>query len=842
MENLTPMMKQYFDIKKDYPDTLLFYRLGDFYELFYDDAKIVSKECDLVLTSRSKEIDKTPMCGVPYHSVTPYLQKLLNRGFKIAIVEQMEDPSKTKTIVKREVVRVITPGTMIDEMSDDKQQLNIASIEDAHYAIAISLVEVASGKTRILFSKKSTSKLIPLLLKHNVKEVVVSSSISKKIVDTIAQFEDITLTVFDDIQTHANHERLFDENLNETMKTAIRRLLSYLSKTQFNTLEYLMPFIVQDKERVCELDYTTIYNLDLTTPSKNNKNQMTLFSYLDQCKTAMGSRLLKQWIVEPLQNKDEILQRQHKIGYFVQSFMLLDEIQEELKQVYDLERIATKIAFKRVLPNDLLQLLFSLEATKKIHKKLSEHEPFEYFSIIDALNEQANYLQSALELTAPATIKEGRIFKEGYNNQLDHFRNVHQNGKDWLIEFEKQEKERTQIKNLKIGYNRVFGYFIEISKGNLSNVKDSFGYIRKQTLVNAERFISPELKEKEDELLHAKEKANALEEELFLQLIEKLQPHIGEVQRLADQLATLDVIASLAKISASKRFVAPTFNNNNTVKIVGSFHPLLEKINPKQKTIANDWIVEDSKSLFVLTGPNMGGKSTYMRQIALLIIMAQMGCFVPAKEAHLPLFDAIFTRIGASDDILSGQSTFMVEMVEANSALSLASERSLILFDEIGRGTSTYDGMALAQAIIEYVTTVIKAKTIFSTHYHELTTLEDQLESVENLVTKVIEKDGEVTFLYRIKKGKADKSYGVNVANIAKLPESVISRAKTLLKQLETKRKHVQQTMDIVEVNVIPKELESIKDQLQQLDINEMTPIQAMQCLSELIVEAKKVK
>ncbi len=842
MEKRTPMMQQYFEIKKNYPDTLLFYRLGDFYELFFDDAKIVSKECDLVLTSRSKEVGKTPMCGVPYHSVSPYLQKLLNRGYKIAIVEQTEDPSKAKGIVKREVVRIITPGTMIDEMNDEKDSRTIASIEDAHYGMAITLAEVASGKTKVLWATKSSSKLISLLLKHNVKEIIISERLSKNIKEKLNELRELTITIHDNTIINEQHNRLIDESINESSILAAQRLINYLSMTQFNQLEYLSPFVMENKDKICELDYTTIQNLDLVAPSRNNKNQMTLWSYLDHCKTAMGSRLLKQWIIEPLQDIKEIMSRQEKVSYLRKAYMLLDDLQTSLSDIYDLERISTKIAFNRAMPNDLVQLNKSLHAVNTIKSALKNHDAFHYFQSIDTLDSVAQYLKDALLDIAPATLKEGRIFKKGYNKDLDYFREISEHGKDWLLTFEQQERDRTQIKNLKIGFNRVFGYYIEVSKGNINNVKDSFGYIRKQTLVNAERYISQELKEKEDELLHAKEKVNALEEKLFFELVERIQKEVSMLQKLADAIATLDVFSSLAKISTSKRFVAPSFNSNNEVSLKGSYHPLLEKLNPEKSVVSNDWNASNEKTLFVLTGPNMGGKSTYMRQLALLVIMAQMGCYVPAKEANLPIFDAIFTRIGASDDILSGQSTFMVEMVEANVALSQATNRSLILFDEIGRGTSTYDGMAIAQAIIEYVTTIIKAKTIFSTHYHELTSLEGKLNSVQNLVTKVIEKDGEITFLYRIKQGKADKSYGVNVASIAHLPTSIIERAKTILKELETTRKHIQQSMDIVEIKVIPKELESIKNQLNQLDINEMTPIQAMQCLSDLISESKKVK
>ena len=842
MEKVTPMMKQYLNIKKDYPDTLLFYRLGDFYELFFDDARIVSKECDLVLTSRSKELDKTPMCGVPHHSVAPYIQKLLNRAYKIAIVEQMEPPSKSKKIVRREVVRVVTPGTIIDELEDAKEQINIAAIEDAHYGMALALVEVASGKSKLLWVNHAVKTLIPTLLKHNVREVLVASTFNKAMLDKFRELNELTITVHDDVTINNQHQNLVDESLNETYHHAIGRVLSYLGSTQFNELAYLQPFMLNDNQTFCELDYTTISNLDLIQPSRNNRNQMTLFSYLDYCKSAMGSRLLKQWIVEPLYNRDAILQRQQKVGNLMKEYLMLNDIQKALNDVYDLERIVTKIAFKRANPQDLSQLKTTLEKAQTIINTLSEHEPFFYLKDVDVLKDVYLYLEKALMTPPPATIKEGDIFLDDYDPDIKKFRSITRDGSQWLLQFEQEERERTQIKNLKIGYNRVFGYYIEISKGNLDLVKDEFGYIRKQTLVNAERFISDALKAKEDELLHAKDKLFALEEQRFMELLDQLQEHILKLQTLADHLAIIDVYAAFAQISLKKRFVAPTFNDKQTIDVKASVHPLLESVKLKQKVVANNWQARADQHVFILTGPNMGGKSTYMRQLALLVIMAQMGCYVPAKSADLPLFDAIYTRIGASDDILSGQSTFMVEMLEANVALSQASANSLILFDEIGRGTSTYDGMALAQAIIEYITTSIKAKTIFSTHYHELTSLAEVLPTIENLVTRVIEKDGEIEFLYRIRPGKAEQSYGVNVANIAQLPEGVIARATQLVQQLESKRKHVQQSLDIVEMEVIPKPLKAVQDLLMSVDVNQMTPIQAMQFLDELIKQAKQVK
>jgi DNA mismatch repair protein MutS len=592
----------------------------------------------------------------------------------------------------------------------------------------------------------------------------------------------------------------------------------------------------------CELDYSTMTNLELLSPLRPNGKNLTLFSYMDRCKSAMGSRLLKSWIEKPLTRITDIQNRQTQVAVLVKDFLLRDRLMQHCKGIYDLQRICAKIAFKSAIPQDIVRLMRSLRQILPMKEMLVSYEPFHWVEKVDPLTELLATLENRLEEDVPATSKEGGIFVNGYSELLDHYRDVTTGGNRWLLEFENREKERTGIKNLKVGYNRVFGYYIEVSKGSMGLVKDEFGYIRKQTLTNAERYICEELKGKEDELLHAKERAIRLEEELFNELISEISSFLPKIQIVASFGATVDALSALAQISSQSGFVLPVFTDKRSIHIEESKHPLLASSQLKHEVISNSLEMKEEDIVFVLTGPNMGGKSTYMRQIALTAIMAQMGCYVLARKANMPIFDRIFTRMGASDDILGGQSTFMVEMNEANTALQKATDSSLILFDEIGRGTSTYDGMALAQAIIEYIATITKAKTIFSTHYHELTALADSLTGVVNVFVQVYEKEEDITFLYRVKRGKADKSYGINVARLAHLPDAVIHRAKDLLRQLESRRRVVQQSMDVVEIVHVPKHLEEIQRILDAISIDTITPLQALTLLDELKEKSKGVK
>lgn len=840
MEKLTPMMKQYFDVKNNYPDALLFYRLGDFYELFYEDAKLVSLECDLVLTARGSGNDqKAPMCGVPHHAVTPYIQKLISRGYKVAIVEQLEDPALAKGIVKRDVIRIITPGTVMDESADEKSEVLIAAVEDDITGYAIAACEMASGKTILRRIEHSRFELIQYCLRNNVREIVFHSQIQERVLKRIREIPNLMISFCDQEQIDVFYQPLVEHVHRDSLKTAYGRLINYLQSTQFKTLTHLQRAEIDDTQTYCELDFSTISNLELLAPLRPNGKTQTLFNYLDRCKSAMGSRLLKSWIEKPLIDMQEISLRQNQVQSFVKDFILKDQLIQHCKGIYDLQRICAKIAYKSAVPQDLVRLMRSLRQIGPMKESLKGLDPYQWVVKIDPLVDLLALLETRLSEEVPATAKEGGIFIDGFHETLDHYREVMTGGSRWLLNFEIREKERTGIKNLKVGYNRVFGYYIEISKGNASLVKDDFGYIRKQTLTNGERYISEELKSKEDELLHAKERAIRLEEELFNALIDEVSVFLPKIQVVANFAAHIDALCALAEISSQSGFVLPKLNQNRLIHIEEGKHPLLSMSQLNHEVVSNSLEMNEEDIVFVLTGPNMGGKSTYMRQIALTAIMAQMGCYVLAKKASLPIFDRIFTRMGASDDILGGKSTFMVEMNEANAALQKATSSSLILFDEIGRGTSTYDGMALAQAIIEYIATITKAKTIFSTHYHELTALADSLVGVSNVFVQVYEKDEEITFLYRVKRGKADKSYGINVARLAHLPDAVIHRAKDLLKQLESRRRVVQQSMDVVEIIHVPKHLEEIQTILSSLPIDSITPLQALTLLDELKEKSK---
>lgn len=599
---------------------------------------------------------------------------------------------------------------------------------------------------------------------------------------------------------------------------------------------------MDDVQSYCELDYSTITNLELLSPLRPNGKNLTLFGYLDRCKSAMGSRLLKNWIEKPLVQISDIQYRQNQVKVLVEDFLLRDQLIQQCKGIYDLQRICAKIAFHSAIPQDMVRLMRSLRQIALIKDSLKSSEIFNWVEKIDPLSDLLSMLENRLQEDVPATAKEGGIFLDGFSELLDHYRDVTSGGNRWLLEFENREKDRTGIKNLKVGYNRVFGYYIEISKGNMGLVKDEFGYVRKQTLTNGERYICEELKSKEDELLHAKERSVRLEEDLFNELIDDVSEFLPKIQTAAAFAATIDALCALGQISSQSGFVLPKFSEMRSIHIEEGKHPLLASSQLRHEVISNSLEMKEDEIVFVLTGPNMGGKSTYMRQVALTAIMAQMGCYVLAKKAVMPVFDRIFTRMGASDDILGGKSTFMVEMNEANAALSKATESSLILFDEIGRGTSTYDGMALAQAIIEYIATITKAKTIFSTHYHELTALADSLTGVVNVFVQVHEKDEDITFLYRVKRGKADKSYGINVARLAHLPDAVIHRAKDLLRQLESRRRVVQQSLDVVEIVHVPKHLEEIQKILDAITIDTITPLQALTLLDELKEKSKGVK
>ena len=825
MEKLTPMLKQYMEVKEANPDALVMLRLGDFYELFFEDAKIASLELDLVLTGRAAgDNQRAPMCGVPHHAAGGYIQKLVDRGFKVAIVEQMEDPSTAVGLVKRDVVKIVTPGTMVDELIEDKDRHYIASIEHFAGNYTLLLCELISGQLELHTIKADSPLLKATILKYQIRELVTSSHLDARSLQVIRAIPYLTLSYCDEVDIDEAYLKQVHKIEDEQKRRVYGRLLQYLLRTQKRSLYHLKEVVDTSTQKFMRMDYSTMLNLELVEALRNQGKNNTLFSFLDQCKTSMGSRLLKDWIMHPLFDLEMILKRQAQIEYLLKDFIKYDRLIERLNLCYDVQRLVGRVSFGSANPQDLMRLRQTLNQVPEI-LSLVEDPIFEPLNKIDPLNELTQILNDALNDECPPTLKDGNIFRTGYHEQLDELRDIQNSGQKWLLAFEAQERERTQIKNLKIGYNRVFGYYIEVSKGNIPMIKDEFMYVRKQTLSNQERFITPELKEMEDKILHAYDRSLKLEQDLFNALIERIRLNLFELQAIADALSHFDVVSALCRIAKDHHYVKPTFHEDFDCVIKEARHPILET---KTKYVSNSTEMNQAQMIHILTGPNMGGKSTYMRQLALVIILAQMGSYVPAKKAELPLIDALFTRMGASDDILSGQSTFMVEMIEANTALQNATKDSLVLFDEIGRGTSTFDGMALAQAMVEYLATVVKCKTIFSTHYHELTQLEHSLSQVKNMHVEVFEENNEVTFLYRVKHGRADRSYGVNVARLAHLPNAIIDRAGQLITELESKKRVVQQSMAIVEMVTIPEELQRVEADLKKLDINQTTPLEAL--------------
>ncbi len=837
MAEYTPMMKHYLTLKEQNPDTLIFYRLGDFYELFMDDAKIASKELDLVLTGRNAgQEDRVPMCGVPHHAVNSYIQRLIQKGYKVAIAEQLEDPAEAVGLVKRDIIRVITPGTSTDESQDERISVYLGSIYDYQYGFAVTLAELATGETKAFLLDYDETDLVQFLRTKNVREVVLSSAeVQKARGKSWVRLSDVTLSSCDDDVLRQEYEELLGNIRDSRIIASFGRLVNYLEATQKKAIRNLSPLTLSKDGDYLYMDYSTKQNLELTAPMRNGTKSTTVWGFLDHCQSSMGSRTLRRWVEYPLVQKEEILRRQDMIGWLNRNYLSKGKLKEKLGDVYDLERLISRIALGSVNAKDCLRLHKTLSSAPEILEILRKAKIDEEFENTPDGEECAALLDNVFVDDPPVLTNEGGMFRDGYSAELDELRRIGKNSKEWLTAFEAKEKERTGIKNLRIGYNRVFGYYIEISKGNLPLVKEEWGYIRKQTLTNNERFITQELKEKEDEILHAEERAVKLESLLFEELVSKLKEEIPTLQTIAKALAKADAYYSLAEASAKPGYVKPVFSEERSVRIENGRHPILESVHSETPYIANSVIMPEETNVLMITGPNMGGKSTYMRQTVLILIMAQIGCYVPAKRCELPIFDKIFTRIGASDDILAGQSTFMVEMNEANHALKNATRNSFILFDEIGRGTATYDGMALAQAIVEYITTCIEAKTMFSTHYHELTSLEETHSTIKNVHVTVHEADDVITFLYKVKNGPADRSYGINVAKLADLPESVLERAKVLLKIMETQnasKRNAQTQMIMMEK--VPENLDKIRKLLEMTDPNAMTPIAALQFVADL--------
>ena len=831
----TPMMKHYLELKEQHEDAIIFYRLGDFYEMFFEDAKTASSELDLVLTGRNAGVEeRVPMCGIPHHAAKGYIQRLIQKGYKVAIVEQLEDPALAKGLVKRDVIKIVTPGTIMDEVSDEKTTVYIASLHDFQFGLAVILCEMTTGELRAQLIDKHVMAIQKVLLGNNVREIVIQEKFDKKIVKMIEEMQTITVSFHNDNALKEEYRHLLNGIEDDRVETAFGVLTNYLDETQKRNMAHLNAVEMVYENDFLQMDFSTKQNLELTSSLRSNSRSQTLWSFLDKCRSSMGSRLLKKWIEYPLVDTAMINRRLDAVEYLNDNFITKDELREHLGFVYDMERLSARVAYGSANPRDILRLIKTLEHTPQIFELFHDCSAYEEFQSIDPCRELYDMIEGAIIDNPPLTLKDGGVFVEGYNEELDQVREIGKNGKNWILELENKERERTGVKSLKIGYNRVFGYYIEVTKTNLDSIKDEFGYVRKQTLTNAERFITQELKDKEDAIVHAQERSIRLEAELFNHLLNQIKVYLPKLHDLSHALATIDALYALAEISSENGYTRPQFHTGHSIHMKEARHPILDRMMKTTRYVSNDLEMGEDNDILMITGPNMGGKSTYMRQTVLLVIMAQIGCFVPAKKAEMPIFDQIFTRIGASDDIMSGQSTFMVEMIEANNALQNATANSLILFDEIGRGTSTYDGMALAQAMIEYIMRNIKAKTLFSTHYHELTEMAEKNAGIRNVHVDVHEEDDKVTFLYRVLDGKADKSYGINVARLAHLPSSVLERAKQILDNLQLQPNMVKEVKPPLVIEKENPQHMQIINQVKQVDVNKMTPMEAMQFLYEL--------
>ncbi|PUZ32521.1 DNA mismatch repair protein MutS [Staphylococcus cohnii] len=880
MTNQTPMMQQYLKIKSQYQDCLLFFRLGDFYEMFFEDAKEASRVLEITLTKRdAKKENPIPMCGVPYHSADGYIETLINNGYKVAICEQMEDPRHTKGMVKREVVRIVTPGTVMDQGGVDEKQNNyILSFVQINDCYALSYCDVSTGELKVTsFNDQAT--LINEITTINPNEIVVNEHIDEELKRQIRLTTE-TITVLNEISDA--HYAVNTSN-EQSLYNATQLLLDYIFHTQKRDLSHIETVVKYEAVDFMKMDFYAKRNLELTESIRLKSKKGTLLWLMDETKTPMGARRLKQWIDRPLIHKNQIESRLDTVEQFIDFFIERDTLREHLNQVYDIERLVGRVSYGNVNARDLIQLKHSISEIPNIKQLLDrlDTETTEQFKALEPLDELLALLENSLKEEPPISVKEGGLFKKGFNQELDEYLEASKNGKSWLAELQTKERQRTGIKSLKISFNKVFGYFIEITRANLQGFDPSaYGYHRKQTLSNAERFITDELKEKEDIILGAEDKAIELEYQLFVELREQIKTYTERLQKQAKVISELDCLQSFAEIAQKYNYARPAFSEDKTLKLTNSRHPVVERVMDHNDYVPNDCNLDQDTFIYLITGPNMSGKSTYMRQVAIISIMAQMGAYVPCETAVLPVFDQIFTRIGAADDLVSGKSTFMVEMLEAQKALANATENSLIIFDEIGRGTSTYDGLALAQAMIEFVAHTSHAKTLFSTHYHELTTLDQSLPSLKNVHVAANEYKGELIFLHKVKDGAVDDSYGIQVAKLAHLPEAVISRAQVILDAFEQNNNHGQATneqMNVIKSGVeappieksfvsenehsynddtqaqsshqfeqaafdlfdYPAEQSEVETEIKQLNLSNMTPIEALVKLSELQKQLK---
>lgn len=874
MAELTPMMQQYMETKKEYPDCILFYRLGDFYEMFFDDAITASRELEITLTGKNCGLEeRAPMCGVPYHAVDGYLNRLVSKGYKVAICEQMEDPATAKGLVKRDVVRIVTPGTNLDTQSLDETKNNyimcVVYIADRY---GLSVADVTTGEY-LVTELGDSEKLFDEIYKFMPSELICNEAFYMSGMDLELLKEKLGITIysldawyFDDAICQRTLKEHFHVNVVEGLGLAdydcgviaAGALLQYLLETQKRDLSHITKLSVYASGKYMLLDSSTRRNLELCETLREKQKRGSLLWVLDKTKTAMGARTLRKYIEQPLIDRKEIERRLDAVDELKNNAISREEIREYLSPIYDLERLVCKITYQSANPRDLIAFESSLSMLPHIKYILQEMKApllHEIYENLDTLEELCNLIQTAIQDDPPLAMKEGGIIKDGYNEEVDRLRSAKSDGKEWLAKLEADEREKTGIKNLRIRYNKVFGYYLEVTNSFKNLVPDY--YTRKQTLANAERYIIPELKELEDTILGAEDRLYALEYQLYCEVRDQIAKEILRIQSTAHAIAQLDTFASMALVAERNQYVRPKINEKGVINIKDGRHPVVEKMIPNDMFIANDTYLNDKKNrISIITGPNMAGKSTYMRQTALIVLMAQIGSFVPAASADIGLVDRIFTRVGASDDLASGQSTFMVEMTEVANILRNATNKSLLILDEIGRGTSTFDGLSIAWAVIEHISNskLLGAKTLFATHYHELTELEGKIDNVNNYCIAVKEKGDDIIFLRKIVKGGADKSYGIQVARLAGVPDSVIQRAKEIVEELihaditerikdiashgheqpKAKPKHYDE-VDLAQMSLFDTvKDDDVIDEIKSLDISNLTPIEALNTLYQL--------
>ncbi len=830
----TPMVEQYLSFKKQYGDIILFFRIGDFYEMFLEDAQIVSRELQLFLTKKACGNGQfIPMCGIPHHAYLQYAQKLIDHGYKVAICEQVEDPKLAKKLVKRDVIQIITPGANLD-LTNNENNFIASLVLDQRQAF-LSYADISTGEMKAMSLENSYARIVEQLLSLDIKELVLRKNTDNNLICYIKSNSNICVSYYEDASTSIETDSLFGALKDERQIEASALLYNYLKNMERRDLTYFKPVENKMEQKSMKLDYSAQANMELVK-SLDNKTFGTLYWLLNQTKTPMGSRYLKSQITSPSASQNEIEKRLDLTECFLNHYLERETLRKDLESVFDMERLIARMGYENCNGHDLLQLKRSLEILPTIKKHLSQIQDCPQVThLSDKLgnyDELVSLLEKAISEDCPLTITEGEIFKKGYNEQLDELIALTGDAKEWIAQLEIREKERTGINKLKVGYTSVFGYYIEVTKAQLDLVKPEYGYIRKQTLTTGERFITEELQEKEAKILRAKDDRTSREYKLFKELRKYVSQFTLQIQQTSDALSELDYYLDLAFVSSENHYIRPIFNQEGKIHVLNARHPIIEKAAPDKVFVSNDYTMDEKTNVLIITGPNMGGKSTYMKEFGLIVIMAQIGCFVPADCCEIPLFGSLFTRIGASDNLIKGQSTFMTEMSEVAGALEKADEHSLFLFDEIGRGTATFDGMAIAQSIIEYIVRFVHAKTFFSTHYHEITKLSEKIPSVKNIHCDVKESDEKVTFLYKMRDGSMDRSYGVNVAKLAGLPNEIIERADELLVSLEQNSAIKESQMKNVVAEEKPKD--TLREEIKKLDPMTLSPLDALNYLIDL--------